>query len=151
MTSIPDFNTQHRRANGCWLNPWRAGPPGSPGLLFPKNDQHTSNQLRPQFMRQHQRTNTETALASKTRCINERTLEELAAGIAPPGAMEEHAEHIVNCDRCALLLKTYISEFSDEVTPEEETILCELESSKPVGQKRILQKILSQMTPNKSE
>jgi len=41
--------------------------------------------------------------------------------------MEEHAEHIVNCDRCALLLKRYIFEFSDEVTPEEQAILGELE------------------------
>ena len=93
-------------------------------------------------MRPHRCTNTEPALQSSADCVDDQTLMELAAGIAPPKIMEKHGGHIANCDRCALLLKRYLFEFSDEVTPEEEAILNELETSKPEGQNKLLEKML---------
>jgi len=96
-------------------------------------------------MRQHRRADTKPALQSSADCLDEGILQELAAGIAPPGVMEEHGEHIATCNRCALLLKRYLFEFSDEVTPEEEAILSELETSTPEGQKKLLQKMLRHM------
>ena len=78
-------------------------------------------------------------------CLDEAILQEVAAGIAPPEVMEEHGEHIANCDRCALVLKRYLFEFSDEVTPEEEAILAALKTSKPEGQKQLVDKMLRHM------
>lgn len=68
-------------------------------------------------------------------CVDEITLQEMAAGIAPLGIIEKHLEHISRCDRCALLLKSYLYDFSGEPTPEEEAILAQLESSTPEWQK----------------
>lgn len=68
-------------------------------------------------------------------CVDEMTLQELAAGIAPPEVIEKRLPHIATCDRCASLLKQYLHDFSDELTPEEEAILAQLESSKLEWQK----------------
>ena len=78
-------------------------------------------------------------------CPDQEALQELAAGIAPPGFMEAHGEHIAKCDRCALLLKGYLSDFADELTADEETILAGLESSTEAGQKRIVARVLDEV------
>ena len=56
--------------------------------------------------------------------------------------MAKHLGHIAGCDYCAGRLRTYLFVFSDEITPDEEILLSELESSKPEGQKKLLQEIL---------
>lgn len=75
-------------------------------------------------------------------CLDETLLQQLAAGIAPAGTFEQHGEHIARCDRCASLLKRYLYDFSDELTPDEEAILSQLESSKPEVQKAMVGKVL---------
>jgi hypothetical protein len=83
-------------------------------------------------------------------CPDEEVLQELAAGIGAPGLIDEHGTHIAACDRCALILKTYLHEFSDELTAEEEAMLGELESSTPEGQRKIVQRILNQVGERRS-
>lgn len=78
-------------------------------------------------------------------CLDEKALQELAAGIAPDGFFEEHGEHISMCNRCASLLKVYLIEFSDELTPEEEAILNGLKSSTPEGQRALLEELFQHM------
>ena len=75
-------------------------------------------------------------------CPEEEVLQALAAGIGPPGLIELHLGHIADCERCALLLKTYVSDFTDELTAEEEAILSELKTSKPEWQREFVRKIL---------
>lgn len=77
-------------------------------------------------------------------CPDEDGLQALAAGIAPPGFIQDHLEHIASCDRCAFLLKNYLALFSEELTAEERRLLAELETSKPEGQEKLLQKMLRQ-------
>lgn len=78
-------------------------------------------------------------------CIDEQALQELAAGIAPAGFFEKHGQHISMCNRCASILKTYLLDFSDEVTPEEDAILSGLENSRPEGQSALLEMLLQHM------
>jgi len=75
-------------------------------------------------------------------CLDESVLQELAAGIAPEGTLEQHGEHISHCDRCASILKRYLSIFSDEVTPEEQALISQLKSSRPETQRAIVRKML---------
>jgi hypothetical protein len=84
-------------------------------------------------------------------CINEQALQELAARTAPAGFLEEHGQHISMCNRCASLLKTYLLDFSDEVTPEEDAILNGLESSRPEGQRALLEKLFQHMKESQVE
>ena len=83
-------------------------------------------------------------------CVDDIILQELAAGIAPPEVIERRLAHIATCDRCASLLKQYLYDFSDELTPEEEAILAQLESSTPEGQKA-LAKLLEHMNEKRDK
>ena len=83
-------------------------------------------------------------------CPEDEVLQALAAGIGPPGLMELHGSHIVDCERCALLLKTYVSDFTDELTAEEEAVLSELETSKPEWQRKLVQEILRRMPSSRT-
>ena len=78
-------------------------------------------------------------------CPDEKVLQALVAGIGPSGLIERHGGHIANCGRCALLLKRYLDTFSDDLTEAEEEILRQLETSKPEGQMRLLQRMLEHM------
>lgn len=102
-------------------------------------------------MRPHCRTGTKPLPPETPHCPDEKGLQVLAAGIAPLGFMEDHGGHIANCDRCALLLKNYLALFSEELTEEERRFLAELETSKPEGQKNLLQKILQQVRGAREE
>ena len=99
----------------------------------------------PLRMRQRCRSDAGPNRGKSADCPEEEVLQALAAGIGPPGLIDLHLGHIADCDRCALLLKTYISEFTDELTAEEEAILSELETSKPEWQRELVQKILRRM------
>lgn len=95
-------------------------------------------------MRQHCQTEIKPIPPDSAGCPDEKVLQELAAGIAPPGFIEDNLEHIASCDRCAFVLKNYLALFSDELTAEERRLLAELETSKPQGQEKLLQKMLRQ-------
>jgi hypothetical protein len=75
-------------------------------------------------------------------CLDETILQGLAAGIAPVDALERSGEHLANCDRCASRLRRYLHEFSDELTPKEQAIIDQLESSYPEGQQTIVKILL---------
>lgn len=76
-------------------------------------------------------------------CLDDRILQELAAGIGAPGSVDdEHFEHIAQCNRCGSRLKRYLTEFSDDLTPEENALLGTLKSSTPEGQKAILKSMV---------
>lgn len=96
-------------------------------------------------MRQRSQPETRPTRPESADCPGEDVLQSLAAGIAGPGLMDKHGMHIAGCGPCALILKTYVHEFSDDLTAEEEAILTELESSTPEGQKKLIQKLLRQM------
>src|SRR5215470_19043938 len=99
----------------------------------------------PLRMRQRCRPDAGPNRGKSANCPEEEVLQALAAGIGPPGLIELHLGHIADCERCALLLKTYVSEFTDELTAEEEAILSELQTSKPEWQKEFAQEILRRM------
>ena len=104
-----------------------------------------------QYMKENCRTYTRLPRERSPDCPDEEVLQELAAGIGPPGLMDEHGSHIATCDRCALVLKSYLHDFNDELTAEEEAMLAELESSTPEGQRKIVQRILKHVDGRRTQ
>lgn len=72
-------------------------------------------------------------------CPPESTLQELAAGIAAPASAGPALQHAANCDHCGPVLKKYLDEFAEELTPEETGILKQVQSKAPPWQKQLLQ------------
>jgi CHAT domain-containing protein/tetratricopeptide (TPR) repeat protein len=64
-------------------------------------------------------------------CPPERDLEELAAGVLPSERTDAVLDHATNCGHCGPLLRQAVEDFSAEVSPEEETVLAQLESARP--------------------
>jgi hypothetical protein len=77
-------------------------------------------------------------------CLEEKLIQELAAGVLPPEQCEKHLGHLARCDSCATRLSRYRSVFSDELTPEEQALIEQLQSSSPEGQKAIVRKLLQE-------
>ena len=71
-------------------------------------------------------------------CPPEETLQELAAGIAPPDTAEATTEHAAHCNFCGPRLSRYLREFSDPVEEEDAAILKQLETSKAKWQKKFV-------------
>lgn len=75
-------------------------------------------------------------------CPDNDVLQELAAGILAPAMAEQTMLHVAECKSCGPTLRQYLSEFSEEQTPENIAILKQLESSTPKGQKRLVRKLI---------
>jgi len=71
-------------------------------------------------------------------CPDDEVLQELAAGICPPELAEQTMRHVARCSVCGPALRRYLREFSAEVSPENQRIIQQLESSKPEWQRRLV-------------
>ena len=71
-------------------------------------------------------------------CPDEEVLQELAAGIGSTELAHQTMQHVARCSICSAALRRYVSEFSDEQSPENMAILSQLQSSKPQWQKRLV-------------
>jgi CHAT domain-containing protein len=71
-------------------------------------------------------------------CPEADVLQELAAGIGSPELAQQTMQHVARCATCSAALRRYISEFSEEQSPENAAIFNQLQSSKPEWQKRLV-------------
>jgi CHAT domain-containing protein len=71
-------------------------------------------------------------------CPEADVLQELAAGIGSPELAQQTMQHVARCATCSAALRRYISEFSEEQSPENAAIFNQLQSSKPQWQKRLV-------------
>jgi hypothetical protein len=81
----------------------------------------------------------ETAEAPSPQCPPDNSWLELATGGNPNS--EKLLSHAVQCDHCGPLLRQAKEDFSDELTPEEETKIAELSSSSTGWQKTLALKL----------
>jgi hypothetical protein len=77
-------------------------------------------------------------------CLDEDDLRHLAAGLSPPDQAAKLTQHASQCDHCGPLLRTYIEDFSDELSPEDEALLGRLKSSSAGWQKKVVQEMLTE-------
>jgi hypothetical protein len=75
-------------------------------------------------------------------CPDNDVLQELAAGILAPAMAEQTMLHVAECKLCGPILRQYLREFSDEQSPENISILKQLQSSKPEWQKKLVRKLI---------
>ena len=75
-------------------------------------------------------------------CPDNDVLQELAAGILSPAMAEQTMLHAAECKSCGRILKQYLTEFSDEQSPENLAILKQLQSSKPSWQKKLVRELM---------
>jgi tetratricopeptide (TPR) repeat protein len=68
---------------------------------------------------------------STSDCSSEDDLRNLAAGLYPDPKATQLKAHATTCERCGPLLQEYIEDFSDEISPEEQTFLNQLRTSSP--------------------
>ncbi len=71
-------------------------------------------------------------------CPNEQVLQELAAGICPSDVAGPALKHTAQCDHCGPLLNRYLEEFSDELAPEDQTLISQLATAKPGWSERFV-------------
>jgi len=82
---------------------------------------------------------------SSSNCPCEEDLRNLAAGLCSSPLSAELTTHAAACGRCGPLLREYQEDFSDDVTPEEQTALAQLRSASPVWQQ---QKAMEMLKPD---
>lgn len=70
-------------------------------------------------------------------CPSEDALRNLAAGL--DGATDSAAllQHAAHCDRCGPILRAYTEDFSDDLSPEDQSLLKQLNSASPSWQNKI--------------
>jgi hypothetical protein len=78
-------------------------------------------------------------------CPCEEDLRNLAAGLSAEPIANKLKTHASTCERCGPLLREYIEDFSDDVTPEEQTALAQLRSASPVWQQQKAREMLKQV------
>ncbi|HEY2913111.1 MAG TPA: hypothetical protein VGK21_07110, partial [Candidatus Angelobacter sp.] len=71
---------------------------------------------------------------SSPNCPSEDDLRTLAAGLCSDSLASELTAHAAACGHCGPLLQEYQEDFSDDVTPEEQTALAQLRSASPAWQ-----------------
>jgi tetratricopeptide (TPR) repeat protein len=79
---------------------------------------------------------------SSSNCPCEEDLRNLAAGLCSSPLSAELTAHAAACGRCGPLLREYQEDFSDDVTPEEQTALAQLRSASPEWQQQKARKML---------
>lgn len=68
-------------------------------------------------------------------CPSDRALQEVAAELAAPDTVAYILQHAAECDHCGPLLNRYLHEFSEELSPEIESLIEQLPISQPNWQK----------------
>lgn len=79
---------------------------------------------------------------SSSDCSNEDDLRNLAAGLYSGPKAAQLKAHAATCNRCGPLLQEYIEDFSDDVTPEEQTALAQLRTASPKWQQKAARAML---------
>ena len=79
---------------------------------------------------------------SSSNCPCEEDLRNLAAGLCSGPLSAELTTHAAACGRCGPLLREYQEDFSDDVTPEEQTALAQLPSASPEWQQQKAREML---------
>jgi tetratricopeptide (TPR) repeat protein len=74
--------------------------------------------------------------APSSDCPSEDDLRTLAAGLCSDPLAAELTAHAAACDHCGPLLREYQEDFSDDITPEEQTALAQLRSASPAWQQQ---------------
>ncbi|MBZ5489589.1 MAG: CHAT domain-containing protein [Acidobacteriia bacterium] len=69
-------------------------------------------------------------------CEKERDLQEVAAQMASPETSTRVLQHASQCDYCGSLLKQYLEDFSEELSPEIEMIIAQMPSAQPQWQQK---------------
>ena len=85
--------------------------------------------------------------ASTPNCPSEDDLRNLAAGFYSDPRAAQLKAHAATCGHCGPLLQEYQEDFSDDITPEEQTALSQLRSASPEWQQ---QKALEMLKPERS-
>lgn len=80
-------------------------------------------------------------------CPEENTLQEVAAEMASPEISTRVLQHASQCDHCGPLLKQYLEDFSDELSPEIEALIDQLPFSQPQWQREKAEEIVHSSTP----
>ena len=89
--------------------------------------------------------NVNTALSSN--CPSEDDLRTLAAGLCSDPLAAELTAHAAACGHCGPLLREYQEDFSDDITPEEQTALAQLPSASPEWQRKTAREMLQPVRP----
>jgi len=84
---------------------------------------------------------------SSSNCPCEEDLHNLAAGLCSGPLSAELTAHAAACGRCGPLLREYQEDFSDDVTPEEQTALAQLRSASPEWQQQKAREMLKPVPP----
>ena len=77
-------------------------------------------------------------LAPGPNCPDEDDLRSLAAGLFPPDQASKLVQHAAQCDHCGPLLRSYVADFSDEASDEDQAWLAKLKSSSANWQKKVV-------------
>jgi CHAT domain-containing protein len=71
-------------------------------------------------------------------CPEEQLLQQLAAGICSRETALTTIQHAAQCDHCGPLLNQYLEEFSEDLHPEDQTLLNNLATGRPEWQERFV-------------
>jgi tetratricopeptide (TPR) repeat protein len=82
---------------------------------------------------------------SSSNCPSEEDLRTLAAGLCSRPLATDLTAHAAACGHCGPLLREYQEDFSDDVTPEEQTALAQLRSASPEWQQQKAREMLQQV------
>jgi tetratricopeptide (TPR) repeat protein len=85
---------------------------------------------------------------SSSNCPCEEDLRNLAAGLCSDPLTTELTAHAAACGRCGPLLREYQEDFSDDVTPEEQSALAQLRSASPEWQRKTAREMLKRAIPS---
>lgn len=80
-------------------------------------------------------------------CPKESALQEVAAEMASPETSTRVLQHASQCDHCGPLLKQYLEDFSDELSPEIEALIDQLPFSQPQWQRHMAHEIARKLRP----
>lgn len=70
-------------------------------------------------------------------CPTEDALRDLAAGLSSADAAAHLTQHAAQCDHCGPILRAYTEDFSYDLSPEDQSLLTQLNSASPSWQKKI--------------
>ena len=83
-------------------------------------------------------------------CPTEDALRDLAAGLSSPDAATRLTQHAAQCDHCGPILRAYTEDFSYDLSPEDETLLSQLNSASPSWQKKMAARMAEAFTDDPS-
>jgi tetratricopeptide (TPR) repeat protein len=80
--------------------------------------------------------------ASTPDCPNKEDIRLLAAGLCSDAIATRLTQHAASCDHCGALLRSFVEDFSDDFSPEEQAMLDRLSSASPKWQLQTARKML---------